>query len=454
MGNPLITNIRTKAGYGLAALAALVFTPLNAIAETAAAAPTPINSGDTAWMLTATALVLMMTIPALALFYGGLVRKQNALATSMQSFATCCLVAVLWVVVGYSLSFTNGTTTLPDGSTFIGDLSRLFFHGVDHTVAFVLGAGLDNAVKTTIPEPVYMIFQMTFAIITPALIAGAFADRIKFSALLVFMGAWAILVYAPIAHWVWAPSGWLFKMGALDYAGGTVVHINAGVAGLIAAIMIGRRNANNSQHAPYNIIFSLIGASLLWVGWIGFNAGSALAADGRAAMAATVTIVAAATGAISWMAVEWSDRGRPSISGKITGAVAGLVGITPASGFVDVSGALAIGFITGVLCYLSATHLKKVFKYDDSLDCFGVHGVGGIIGAILTGIFASKAIGGVAGSIDQVLIQLAAVGATIAWCSIVSFIILKVIDVTIGLRVDAETEKRGLDETLHGEQIH
>ncbi|NDE90596.1 MAG: ammonium transporter [Alphaproteobacteria bacterium] len=443
-------KLRSK--IGLAAVAALAFTPLQAFAQTAAA--TPINSGDTAWMLTATALVLMMTIPALALFYGGLVRKQNALATTMQSFATCSLVAVIWVIVGYSLSFTNGSITLPDGSTFIGDISKLFFAGVDHTVAFVLGAGLDNAVKTTIPEPLYMIFQMTFAIIAPALIAGAFADRIKFSALLVFMGVWSIFVYAPIAHWVWAPSGWLFKMGALDYAGGTVVHINAGVAGLIAAIMIGRRNASTSAHAPYNIIFSLIGASLLWVGWIGFNAGSALAADGRAAMAAAVTIVAAATAAVSWMAVEWADRGRPSISGKITGAVAGLVGITPASGFVDITGAIAIGFITGVLCYIFATRLKTVFKYDDSLDCFGVHGVGGIIGAILTGIFASKAIGGTEGSMDQVLIQLAAVGATIAWCSIVSFIILKIIDVTIGLRVDAETEQRGLDEMLHGEQIH
>lgn len=449
MGNPT-----KKARYGMAALAALAFLPVQALADAAPAATTPLNSGDTAWMLAATALVLMMTIPALALFYGGLVRKQNALATAMQSFATCSLVAVLWVVIGYSLTFTNGTIKMPDGSTFIGDLSRLFFAGVDHTIAFVLGTGLDNAVKTTIPEPVYMCFQMTFAIITPALIAGAFADRIKFSALLAFMGAWSLLVYAPIAHWVWAPSGWLFKMGALDYAGGTVVHINAGVAGLVAAIMIGRRNAISTQHAPYNIIFSLIGASLLWVGWIGFNAGSALAADGRAAMACTVTIVAAATAAISWMAVEWSDRGRPSISGKITGAVAGLVGITPASGFVDVTGALAIGFITGVLCYLSATRLKNIFKYDDSLDCFGVHGVGGIIGAILTGVFASKAIGGVAGGVDQIMIQLAAVGATIAWCAIVSFIILKVIDVVIGLRVDPETEKLGLDEALHGEQIH
>jgi Amt family ammonium transporter len=418
------------------------------------AAPT-ISNADTAWMLTATALVLMMTIPGLALFYGGLVRKQNMLSTAMQSFATCSLVAVLWVVAGFSIAFTNGTVEVAGGTLF-GDFSRLFFAGVDILKPFVIGAGLDGAVKTTIAEPVYMIFQMTFAIITPALITGAFADRIKFSSLLVFLGAWSLLVYAPIAHWVWHPAGYFFKMGVLDYAGGTVVHLNAGIAGLVAAIMIGKRNSEAKEVPVYNPVFALTGASLLWVGWIGFNAGSALAADGRAGMAAAVTIIAAATAALSWMAVEWSDRGRPSVSGKITGAVAGLVGITPASGFVDVPGALAIGFITGVVCYLAAARLKKSLKVDDSLDCFYVHGIGGAVGAVLTGFFAVEAIGGSAavGGVDQVIKQLMAVGATIVYGGIATAIILKIVDMTMGLRVDPETEKKGLDSYLHGEQIN
>lgn len=431
---------------------AMLAMPSLAFAQDAAATPS-ISNADTAWMLTATALVLMMTIPGLALFYGGLVRKQNMLSTAMQSFATCSLVAVLWVVAGFSLAFTNGSLELA-GGTLIGDFSRLFFAGVDIKAPFTLGAGLEGAVATTISEPTYMMFQMTFAIITPALITGAFADRIKFSSLLVFLGAWSLLVYAPIAHWVWHPAGYFFKMGVLDYAGGTVVHLNAGIAGLVAAIIIGKRNQEAKEVPVYNPVFALTGASLLWVGWLGFNAGSALAADGRAGMAAAVTIIAAATAAISWMAVEWSDRGRPSVSGKITGAVAGLVGITPASGFVDVPGAIAIGFITGVICYFAAARLKKGLKVDDSLDCFYVHGIGGLVGAVLTGFFASEAIGGVAGSVDQVVKQLAAVGATIVWCGIVTAIILKVIDVTMGLRVDPETEKKGLDTHLHGEQIN
>jgi Amt family ammonium transporter len=434
-----------------AAVAVPALMPAMAWAQDAAA--TPLNNGDTAWMLTASALVLMMTVPGLALFYGGLVRKQNALATTMQTFATCCLIAVVWAIVGYSLAFTNGTIGLSTG-TVIGDFSRLFSAGMDHTVAFVLGAGLDNAVKTTIPEPIYMLFQMTFAIITPALIAGAFADRIKLSSMLVFMAAWSILVYAPIAHWIWHPNGFLFKMGALDYAGGTVVHINAGIAGLVAAILIGRKHQEVSEILPYNIKFSLTGASLLWVGWIGFNAGSALAADGRAAMAAAVTVIAAATAGVTWMICEWVFRGRPSVSGTITGAVAGLVGITPASGFVDVNGALVIGIASGAVCLFIGSLLKKTFKYDDSLDAFGVHGLAGIVGAILTGVFAVKSIGGVQGGFDQLVIQFITIGVTIAWCAIASFIILKIIDLTMGLRVDAETEKKGLDHALHGEQIH
>lgn len=439
---PLLTLLLALAGVALA-------TPALAQESTPA-----INNGDTAWMIVASALVLMMTIPGLALFYGGLVHKQNALATAMQSFATCCLVGVLWAVCGYSLAFTNGAIPFLDGSTFIGDLSRIFFEGVDHTKAFILGMGLDNAVKTTIPEPVYMIFQMTFAIITPALIAGAFADRVKFSSLLVFMGAWSLLVYAPVAHWVWHPAGFLFKMGVLDYAGGTVVHINAGVAGLIAAIVIGRRHENAVDQLPYNLVFSLIGASLLWVGWIGFNAGSALAADGRAAMAAAVTIIAAAAGGITWMISEWIVRKRPSVSGMITGAVAGLVGITPASGYVDVPSALAIGFFAGFLCFFGAAKLKELFKYDDSLDCFGVHGIGGVVGAVLTGVFTSKAIGGVQGSLDQVVLQLIGLGAAILWCGVVTFILLKIIDKTMGLRVNADVEAQGLNKALHGECIH
>jgi Amt family ammonium transporter len=446
----------------LGLLLALILVPLQVLAQEAAPAAAPvatISGGDTAWMLTSTALVLMMTIPGLALFYGGLVRKQNMLSTVMQSFATCSLVAVVWAVVGYSIAFTNGTIVLPPeifpaGSTIIGDFSRFMFQGVDHTVPFVLGAGLDNAVKTSIPEPVYMVFQMTFAIITPALITGAFADRVKFSSMLVFMALWSLLVYSPIAHTVWDPNGFFFKMGVLDYAGGTVVHLNAGIAGLIAAMVIGPRLQGTGPAPAFNPVFALTGASLLWVGWIGFNAGSALAADGRAGWACAVTIIAAAMASLSWMAVEWTDKGRPSVTGKITGAVAGLVAITPASGFVDVGGALAIGFIAGVVCYLAVSRVKKAFGVDDSLDCFYVHGVGGAVGAVLTGAFALKSIGGVEGGMNQIMLQLYAIGATIAWCGIVTFIILKAIDMTMGLRVHPDVEKAGLDTALHGEQIH
>jgi Amt family ammonium transporter len=413
-----------------------------------------IDSGDTAWMLTATALVLLMTIPGLAVFYGGMVRRHNVLSTVMQSFTTACLVAVIWVVVGYSLAFTNG-------NAYIGDFSRVLLRHINVNSAFVLGNGTAGAAPMTIPESLYMMFQMTFAIITPALIAGAFCDRIKFSAMLVFMGLWSIIVYAPIAHWVWHPNGFLFGKNLLDFAGGTVVHINAGVAGLIAAIYIGRRIHLEESYAPHNPAYSVVGASLLWVGWFGFNAGSAGAANGRAAMAMTVTMVAAAIAALSWMAVEWRYKGKPSVLGTITGAIAGLVAITPASGYVDVGGALLIGAIGGACCFLSAHTIKERFKLDDSLDCFGVHGVGGIIGAMLTGVFAKASISGVAdqaGAIDghpaQILIQLEGVVATISWCAVATTVILFIVDRTIGLRVTEEVERDGLDHALHGEKLH
>ena len=415
-----------------------------------------IDAGNTAWMLTSTALVLLMTIPGLAVFYGGMVRKQNVLATVTQSFATTCLVAVLWMMVGYSLAFTNG---MGDMAAWVGDLSRVMLMGMDMNTPFVLGAGLENAVPTTIPEPLYMMFQMTFAIITPALIAGAFTDRIKFSAMLWFMGLWSLLVYAPVAHWVWHPNGFLFKDGVLDYAGGTVVHINAGIAGLVAALVIGRRLEHPNHNAtPYNPVYSVIGASLLWVGWFGFNAGSALAADGRAAMAMTATMVAAAMAGVAWMTVEWIVKGKPSVLGIITGSIGGLVTVTPASGFINPVGALWIGFAAGVCCYLGATWLKTKFKYDDSLDCFGVHGIGGIVGALLTGVFASSAVGGVSGLLEgnanQLLIQLQGVLVSVVWCAVVTFLILMALKATIGLRVSEEVERAGLDHALHGEALH
>jgi ammonium transporter, Amt family len=414
-----------------------------------------INSGDTAWMIVATGLVFLMTIPGLALFYGGMVRKFNVLATVMQCFAICCAISLVWMIIGYSLAFTPGTGLL-------GGLSRVFLSGMAPT-----------SVTFTIPETVFMTFQMSFAVITPALITGAFADRMKFSALLIFTVLWSIIVYAPIAHWAWEATGWLFIKGVLDFAGGTVVHINAGVAGLVAALVIGKRNGYPAEpFLPHNLVLSLIGASLLWIGWFGFNAGSALTAGPRAGMALAVTHIAASAAALSWLAVEWWLRGKPSVLGGITGAVAGLVAITPAAGFVDPSGALIIGLIAGVVCFWGATGLKHAFGYDDSLDCFGVHGVGGIAGALLTGIFAKISVansegayasvlatdpnftlGLIEGNVQQLWIQIIAVAATIAWCAIATFVILKLIDLTIGLRVDRETEQNGLDLALHGEAV-
>ena len=411
----------------------------------AAAAANAINSGDTAWMLTSTALVLMMTIPGLALFYGGMVRKMNVLATVMQSFAITCLVTVLWMVIGYSLAFT-------EGNPFFGGFGRLLLDG--------MGVDAINDLAKTIPESVYMCFQMTFAIITPALICGAFADRMKFSALLWFIGLWSILVYAPIAHWVWGPGGFLNDAGILDFAGGTVVHINSGVAGLVAALVLGKSRGYRSEPmARHNLVLSVVGASLLWVGWFGFNAGSAAAANGNAGMAMAVTQIATATAALTWMFVEWALKGKPSVLGIISGAVAGLVAITPASGFVDPKGSLIIGIAAGVLCYWGATGLKNALGYDDSLDAFGVHGIGGTTGAILTGVLAVSAIGGeghsglVDGNAHQVLVQLYGVGCTVVYDAIASLILLKLIDVVIGLRVDADTEREGLDLAIHGEVI-
>jgi Amt family ammonium transporter len=456
----------TSLSAGLAALAlgTVAFTcpslaqdAAAAVADAAAATP-KIDSGDTAWMLTSTALVLMMTIPGLALFYGGMVRKMNVLAIMMQSFAICCLVTILWTVLGYSLAFS-------DGGAYIGDLSKFLANGVGWEGPFTLGTG-DSAVAFTIPEVVFFMFQMTFAIITPALITGAFADRMKFSAMLWFMGLWSILIYAPIAHWVWAPSGWLFGLGVLDFAGGTVVHINAGIAGLVAAIMLGKRTGyGRVALAPHNLTLSIIGASLLWVGWFGFNAGSAAAAGGRAGMAMAVTQIATAAAALAWMVVEWLAKGKPSVLGIISGAVAGLVAITPASGFVLPGGALVIGIAAGVVCFIASTWLKNALGYDDSLDVFGVHGVGGIVGAILTGVFAvgslsatETAPAGLQGLLEgnpaQVWLQVVGVLTTIIYSGIGSFILLKIIDVVIGLRVTDEQEREGLDQSLHGEAVH
>ena len=436
-----MTRMLRSSLAGLSAAGTLLLPALVLAAD----AKPKIDSGDTAWMLTSTALVLMMTIPGLALFYGGMVRKKNVLATVMQSFAVTCLVSVLWLVVGYSLAFTSG-------STILGGLSKIFLKGL--TIDSV------SELAKTIPETVYVCFQLTFAIITPALIAGAFAERMKFSAMMWFMGLWSIIVYCPIAHWVWG-GGFLGDLGVLDFAGGTVVHINAGVAGLVCALVLGKRKGFGIENmAPHNLVLSVIGASLLWVGWFGFNAGSASAANGSAGMAMAVTQFAAAAAALAWMFAEWVSRGKPSVLGVISGAVAGLVAITPASGFVNPAGALVIGIAAGLLCYWGATSLKLALRYDDSLDAFGVHGIGGFVGAILTGVFAIEAIGGdgrkglIDGNAGQVLTQLWGCLVCMAWCAIATFVILKVVDALIGLRVSNEGEVEGLDINLHGETVH
>src|SRR5271157_1431934 len=410
------------------------------------------SGGDTAWMLTSVALVLMMTIPGLGLFYGGMVRKKNVGDTVMTSFAITCLVTVVYAIVTYSMAFTSGTP-------FVGGLSRAFLQGILSDINNG-GIGNPNPLAPTIPETVYMCFQMTFAIITPALIAGAYAERMKFSAMLWFMGLWAIFVYAPVAHWLWGPDG-IFNSSndaawvkVLDFAGGTVVHINAGVAGLVAAIMLGKRRDTGPGH---NMVLTFIGASLLWVGWFGFNAGSAVSAGVQAGMAMTVTQIATAVAALTWMFVEWAHKGKPTVIGIASGAVAGLVAITPASGFVGPIGAIVIGVACGVGCYWGATGLKHAFGYDDALDCFGVHGVGGMIGAILTGVFAVHEYSGYSGLLEgnpgQVVNQCIGILCVVVYDGIVSLIILKVVDMAVGLRVNEEIERDGLDYALHGEVV-
>ena len=407
---------------------------------TAVAEPPPIDSGDTAWMLTSTALVVLMTIPGLALFYGGMVRKMNVLSVLMHVFAICCTISIAWMVLGYSLAFA-------EGGAYVGGLDRMLLSGL--TIDGVTG---------TIPESVFMTFQMTFAIITPALIVGAFVERMNFSAMLVFVVLWSLIVYAPIAHWVWGPGGFLLDDGVLDFAGGTVVHINAGVAGLACALVLGkRRGYGREPMPPHNLTLSLIGASLLWVGWFGFNAGSAAAANGRAGMAMAVTQIATAAAALTWMFAEWLTRSKPSLLGIISGAIGGLVAITPAAGFVLPGGALLIGIAAGIACFWSATWLKNAVGYDDSLDVFGVHGIGGIVGALLTGVFAVEAVGGVPGLLEgnsgQIVTQLWGIAATIIWCAVASVVILKVVDMIIGLRVEQEVERDGLDLAIHGEVV-
>ena len=433
---------------------AFTLVPGGAFAD-AAPAPMPLDSGSTSWMLTSSLLVLMMTLPGLALFYGGMVHKESVLATLMQAFVATTIVTVLWCVYGYSLIFT-------EHSGFIGSMSKFMLSGIG--VSTMTPAPMASV---GIPETVYIMFQMTFAIITCALIFGSVATRIKFSSAIAFIVAWFTLVYIPVAHWVWGPAGMLGGLGitdykglfgfgsALDFAGGTVVHINAGIAGLMAAIVLGRRKGfgEDEMAPPYNIVFSVIGASLLWVGWFGFNAGSAIAANGNAGMAMLVTHVATAAASLTWMAAEWMTRGKPSVIGIISGAVAGLVAITPASGFVDFGGALLIGAFAGVACFYACS-LKFKFGFDDSLDVFGVHCIGGIIGALLTGLLAVKDVGGTQGSFTQFLAQSGAVAITIAWCGVMSWIILKVIDVVMGLRVDSVVEHAGLDLAIHGEKLH
>ena len=429
---------------GSAAVAAAL-SALPALAQEAApaaeAAPA-LDAGDTAWMLTSTVLVLMMTIPGLALFYGGMVRKKNVLATVMQSFATACLMSVLWMVIGYSIAFGDGGAL----NAYVGGLEKMF---LTHLTK--------DALSGTIPESVFMTFQMTFAIITPALICGAVADRMKFSSLLVFLALWLIFVYAPVCHWVWG-GGFLGEDGVLDFAGGTVVHINSGVAGLVCALVLGRRVGYGTENmAPHNLVLTVIGASLLWVGWFGFNAGSAAAADGGAGMAMAVTQVAAAAAALAWMFSEWIVHRKPSVLGIASGAIAGLVAITPAAGFVAPMGGLIIGIAAGVLCFIASTTVKRALGYDDSLDVFGIHGIGGIVGAILTGVFAVEAIGGTPGLLEgnaaQVPLQIYGIIATIVWCAVATFIILMVVKAVMGLRVDKSVEIEGLDINLHGEVV-
>jgi len=495
------TGLRTLglalAGLALCAVAAHAQEAAQAAAPAAAAPPAPVpNKGDTAWMLVSSALVLMMSIPGLALFYGGLVRTKNMLSVLAQVFAIVSMVGVIWVLYGYSEAFTNGGGL----NDFVGGFSKIFLKGVDATST---AATFSNGV--VIPEYAYMVFQMTFAMITPALIVGAFAERIKFSAVLLFVLLWVTLIYFPIAHMVWywagpdaigdaakalaaasgdaakaaaqakldaanADAGKLFQLGALDFAGGTVVHINAGIAGLVGALMIGPRIGYGKEALPpHSLTMSMIGASLLWVGWFGFNAGSNLEANGVTALAFVNTMVATAAAALSWMISEWVFRGKPSLLGMISGAVAGLVAVTPASGFAGPMGSLALGLIVSPLCLFFVAGVKEKFGYDDALDVFGVHCIGGITGAIATGFLVAPALGGVgitdytnfananAGTYDmatQVITQLKAVGTTLVWSGVGSAILYKIVDLIVGLRPTPDQEREGLDITDHGERAY
>jgi Amt family ammonium transporter len=405
-----------------------------------------LNGADTAWMMTSTALVLLMTLPGIALFYGGMVRRKSVLNVMASVVAVCALVSLLWFAVGYSIAFTPGSGPL---APFLGGTERLWFAGLDY-VKDAQQVAVSH-IAPNVPESVYAMFQLSFAIITAALVVGAFVERMRFSAMLLFMSLWTVLVYAPIAHWVWAPNGWLAELGALDFAGGSVVHINAGVAGLVCAYALGPRTGYGREpFAPFNLGLTMAGAGLLWVGWFGFNAGSAVAADGRAGLAMAVTHIAAAAGALSWMAAEWLARGRPSLLGLCSGLVAGLVAITPAAGFVSPRSALVFGAVAGAACYWGATGLKRLLKADDALDVFGVHGVGGIVGSLLTGVFASKTISGVGGS---VLTQLAGVVAVASYSLLMTGLVLWVTSRFVSLRVSAEEENDGLDITQHAERL-
>ena len=428
-----MTTLKRRIAVPLAAALLVLALPRLAAAQDA------LSAGDTAWMLTSSVLVLFMTIPGLSLFYAGLVRSKNVLSVMMQCFAITCMVTVLWTVYAYGLAFGDGGAL----NSVVG-FGKLFLSGVEV-----------DTLWGTIPESVFQMFQLTFAIITPALIVGAFAERMKFSAMMVFMALWVTFVYAPVAHWVWG-GGFLGEMGVLDFAGGTVVHINAGIAALVLCILLGKRGGYpGTSMAPNSLVLTVVGASMLWVGWFGFNAGSQLAADGAAGMAMAVTHISTAMAGFTWMLIEWSSHGKPSVLGIATGAVAGLVAITPASGFVGPVGALVIGLSAGVLCYWGANGLKRQFGYDDSLDVFGVHGVGGIVGALLTGVFASSALGGSMEDLNivsQLGLQAVGVVATLVYSGVLTFILVKLVDAMIGIRVTTEEEGTGLDLTLHDER--
>ncbi len=417
----------------------LILTMVLLLGSGVAAAEDVLDKGDTAWILTSTALVLFMTIPGLSLFYAGLVRSKNVLSVLMQCFALTCLMSILWLLLGYSLAFG-------EGNAFIGDLGNIFLANI-----------AEDTLSGTIPESAFALFQMTFAVITPALIVGGFAERMRFSAMLLFCSAWLLLVYAPVCHWVWG-GGWLSELGAMDFAGGIVVHITAGVAALVAAVVLGSRRGFPSQPMPpHNMTLTITGAGMLWVGWFGFNGGSALAANGDAAMAMLVTHISAAAGAFTWLTAEWIRYGKPSALGAVTGMVAGLGTITPASGFVGPGGALVIGILAGVICFAATNYIKRTLKIDDSLDVFPVHGVGGILGTLLTAVFASSALGVFSGQqdiviLDQLGVQAIGVVSAIVYTAVVSFVLLKLTDVLVGNRVDDEEEVEGLDLVLHNER--